>query len=155
MILKTCTLVDATLLQAARRAPAKKDKTGGDDDARYTVKPGQPHYGDKAHGAVDEPHTLIRAVTLTSASVQDSQELGTVVPGDEQVVMAAKAYWSRERSEWRGRKGVANGLLRKAVRGEVLKDSDARLNRLFSSIRCKIEKVFGWWKGSAGYRRVR
>ena len=78
-----------------------------------------------------------------------------MVPGDEQMVMAAKAYWSRERSEWCGRKGVANGLLRKAARGEVLKDSDARLNRLFSSIRSKIEKVFGWWKGSAGYRRVR
>ena len=33
LILKTCTLVDATLLQAARRAPAKEDKTGGDGDA--------------------------------------------------------------------------------------------------------------------------
>lgn len=29
LILKTCTLVDATLLQAARRAPAKGDPTGG------------------------------------------------------------------------------------------------------------------------------
>lgn len=38
LILKTCTLVDATLLQAARRAPAKKDKTGGDGDAGYTAK---------------------------------------------------------------------------------------------------------------------
>jgi IS5 family transposase len=38
LILKTCTLVDATLLQAARRAPAKGDKTGGDGDAGYTVK---------------------------------------------------------------------------------------------------------------------
>jgi IS5 family transposase len=57
LILKTCTLVDATLLAAARRAPAKEDKTGGDDDAGYTVKHGQPHYGDKAHVAVDETRT--------------------------------------------------------------------------------------------------
>jgi hypothetical protein len=28
------------------------------------------------------------------------------------------------------------------------------MKRLLSSIRCKIEKVFGWWKRSAGYRRV-
>jgi transposase len=41
LILKTCTLVDATLLQAARRAPAKEDNTGGDGDAGYTVKHGQ------------------------------------------------------------------------------------------------------------------
>lgn len=155
LILKTCTLVDATLLQAARRAPAKEDKTGGDDDAGYTVKQGQAHYGYKAHVAVDETHTLIRAVTLTRANVHDSQEFETVVKGDEEMVMADKAYWSRERSEWCGKHGVANGILRKAVRGEKLKDSDVRLNRLFSSIRCKIEKVFGWWKRSACYRRVR
>ena len=155
LILKTCTLVDATLLQAARRAPAKEDPTGGDGDADYTVKGGQPHYGYKAHVAVDETHTLIRAVTLTRANVHDSQEFEAVVRGDEEMVMADKAYWSRERSEWCGRKQVANGILRKAVRGEKLKASDVRLNRRFSSIRCKIEKVFGWWKRSAGYRRVR
>jgi len=155
LILKTCTLVDATLLQAARRAPAKEDKTGGDGDAGYTVKRGQPHYGYKAHVAVDETHTLIRAVTLTSASVHDSQEFENVVRGDEEMVMADKAYWSRERSEWCGRHGVANGILRKPSRGEKLRDSAVRANRLFSSIRCKIEKVFGWWKRSTGYRRVR
>ena len=154
-ILKTCTLVDATLLQAARRAPAMADKTGGDGDAGYTVKQGQPHYGYKAHVAVDQTHTLIRKVTLTSASVHDSQEFETVVKGDEEMVMADKAYWNQARSEWCGRHGVANGILRKPSRGEKLKASDLRLNRLFSSIRCQIEKVFGWWKRSAVYRRVR
>jgi len=155
LILKTCTLVDATLLQAARRAPAKTDQTGGDGDAGYTVKQGQPHYGYKAHVAVDETHTLIRAVTLTAANVHDSREFETVVQGDEAMVMADKAYGSRERSEWCGRKGIANGILEKPGRGQKLRPAAVRMNRLFSSIRCKIEKVFGWWKRSAGYRRVR
>jgi IS5 family transposase len=155
LILKTCTLVDATLLQAARRAPAKEDKTGGDGDAGYTVKQGQPHYGYKAHVAVDESNTLIRAATLTAANVHDSQEFASVVQGDEEMVMADKAYWSRERSAWCGRRGVANGILEKPSRGQKLRPAAVRMNRLFSSIRCKIEKVFGWWKRSAGYRRVR
>ena len=155
LILKTCTLVDATLVQAARRAPARKAGKGGDDDAGYTVKQGQPHYGYKAHVAVDQTHTLIRAVTLTSARVHDSQEFETVVRGDEEMVIADKAYWSRERSEWCGRKGVANGILRKAVRGEKLRAGAVRANRLFSAVRCQIEKVFGWWKRCTGYRRVR
>lgn len=154
-ILKTCTLVDATLLQAARRAPAKDDTTGGDGDAGYTIKQGQPHYGYKAHVAVDETNTLIRQVTLTAANVHDSQEFETVVRGDEEMVMADKAYWSRARSQWCGRRHIANGILRKASRGKKLRDCTVRVNRLFSSIRCKIEKVFGWWKRSAGYRRVR
>jgi len=49
----------------------------------------------------------------------------------------------------------ANGILRKPGRGQKLRPAIVRANRLFSSIRCKIEKVFGWWKRSAGYRRVR
>ena len=108
LILKTCTLVDATLLQAARRATAKADKTGGDGDAGYTVKQGQPHYGYNAHVAVDETNTLIRAVTLTAANVHDSREFENVVQGDEEMVMADKAYWSKARSEWCGKHGVAN-----------------------------------------------
>jgi IS5 family transposase len=155
LILKTGTLVDATRLQAARRAPAKDDPTGGDGDAGYTVKAGQPHYGYKAHVAVDQSHTLIRQVTLTSASVHDSREFETVVTGDEEMVLADKAYWSRARSQWCGTHGVANGILEKAARGRALRPAAVRMNRLFGSIRCQIEKVFGWWKRSTGYRRVR
>lgn len=155
LILKTCTLVDATLLQAARRAPAKTDSTGGDSEAGYTVKAGQPHYGYKAHVAVDETHTLIRQVSLTAANVHDSREFEAVVKGDEEMVMADKAYWSRARSEWCGQHRVANGILRKPNRGQKLSAATQRVNRLFSSIRCKIEKVFGWWKRCSGYRRVR
>src|SRR5206468_115693 len=108
LILKTCTLVDATLVQASRRAPAKDDKGGGDPDADYTVKRGQPHYGYKAHIAVDEEYTLIRAASLTSASVHDSREFESVVKGDEKMVMADKAYDSAARSQWCGERGIAN-----------------------------------------------
>jgi IS5 family transposase len=110
---------------------------------------GQPHYGYQAPVAVDETHTLIRAVTLTAANVHDSREFESVVQGDEEMVMTDKAYWSRERSEWCGRHGVANGILRKPSRGEKLRAGTVRANRLFSSIRCQIEKVFGWWKRSS------
>jgi IS5 family transposase len=71
------------------------------------------------------------------------------------MVIADKAYWSRERSQWCGERNIANGILRKASRGEKLHPATVRANRLFSSIRCKIEKVFGWWKRSTGCRRVR
>jgi IS5 family transposase len=155
-ILKTCTLVDATLIQAARRAPAKGDTShGGDKDADYTVKKGQPHYGYKAHVAVDETHTLIRQATLTPASVHDSREFENVVRGDEEMVSADKAYWSEGRSQWCGRHGIANGILRKPSRGEKLRPATVRVNRLLSRMRCGIEKVFGWWKRCTGYRRVR
>jgi len=160
-ILKTCTLADATLLQAARRAPAKDDKAkgntkdGGDKDASHTVKHNQPHYGYKAHVAVDKNHTLIRAVTLTGAHVHDSQEFENIIKGDEEVVIADKAYCSGKHDQWCVKHKVANGILRKANRGQKLSESMVRVNRLLSSIRSRIEGVFGWWKRSAHYRRVR
>jgi len=155
LILKTCTLTDATLLQAARRAPAKGDKNGGDPEAAHTVKQNQPHYGYKAHIAVDQTQTLIRAVTLTSANVHDSQEFETVVKGDEEMVLADKAYWSRKRSQWCDEHKVLNGILEKPARGQTLSPAIQKINNIFSKVRCQIEKVFGWWKRSAGYRRVR
>ena len=155
LILKTCTLVDATLLQAARRAPSKEDRSGGDGDAGFAVKGGQPHYGYKAHVAADETHTLIRGVSLTAANVHDSREFEAVVRGDEDMVVADKAYWSATRSQWCGERGIANGILRKPSRGEKLRAATVRVNRLLSRMRCGIEKVFGWWKRCTGYRRVR
>ncbi len=153
LILKTCTLVDATLLQAARRAPVQGE--GGDSDAGYTIKKGTPHYGYKAHVSVDKEHTLIRHVTLTSASVHDSQQFENVVNGDEAMVIADKAYCSRKHSQWCAEHGVANGILRKAVRGKKLGEATLRVNKLLSAMRSGIERVFGWWKRSLGYRRVR
>jgi IS5 family transposase len=155
LILKTCTLVDATLMEAARRAPAKDDKNGGDSDAGFTVKQHKPHYGYKAHVSVDDKHTLIRAASLTAANVHDSRGFDHVVRGDEQMVVADKAYWSAARSQWCGQRGIANGILRKATRGHKLRAATVRVNRLLSRMRSGIEKVFGWWKRCTGYRRVR
>ena len=155
LILKRVTLVDATLVQAARRAPAKSDPEGGDSDASYTVKHGTPHYGYKAHVSVDEEHTLIRQATLTAAHVHDSREFETVVRGDEQMVVADKAYASAARSRWLERRGIHNGILRRASRGHPLGEPARRINRLLSGVRSRVEMVFGWWKRCTGYRRVR
>jgi len=39
--------------------------------------------------------------------------------------------------------------------GETLPDWAVRCNQVLSRIRCGIERILGWWKRSAGYRRVR
>jgi hypothetical protein len=45
-----------------------------------------------AHVAADETHTLIRGVSLTATNVHDSREFESVVRGDEQMLVADKAY---------------------------------------------------------------
>jgi IS5 family transposase len=128
LIVREVTLVDATLVQAARRAPGKNSPGGGDSDADHTVQGGQPHYGYKAHVAADGQHTLIRRADLSAASVRDSQRFEAVVAGGEKKVVADKAYWSA------------------AAR---------RLNRTLSTVRGGVEKIFGHWKRTLGYRRAR
>jgi len=156
LILKTCTLVDATLIEAARRAPRKEDHSGGgDSDAGFTVKRKKPHYGYKAHVSVDQQHTLIRAVELTPANVHDSRGFDAVVCGDENKISADKAYWSRARAQWCAQRGIINGIMRKGGRGPKLPAETIRLNQALSRLRSGIEKVFGWWKRCTGYRRVR
>ena len=155
LMVREVTLVDATLVQAARRAPAKGARGGGDADADYTVKAGQPHYGYKAHVAADRQHTLIRRAELSAASVHDSQRFEAVVAGDEQVVIADKAYDSEARRQWLKRRGVVNGILRRARRGACLSETDRLMNRALSAIRSGIEKIFGHWKRNLGYRRGR
>lgn len=115
LLVRAVTVVDATLIQAARRAPAKTAPGGGDPEADHTVKRGQPHYGYKAHVAADGAHTLIRKADLSAASVHDSQRFEAVVTGDEQKIYADKAYHSRARSAWLR----ARGILRRATRGRV------------------------------------
>jgi IS5 family transposase len=45
--------------------------------------------------------------------------------------------------------------LRRGKRGHPLGEPARRLNRLLSSVRCGIERIFGHWKRTLGYRRVR
>ncbi len=155
LILKTCTLVDATLIQAARRAPGRDSGHGGDRAAGYTLRAGQIHYGYKAHVAVDQRHTLIRQASLTAANVVDDAQLETVTVGEHKKVVADKAYWNAKRLAWLAERGWVNGILRRASRGHPLDQAAQRRNRRLSPIRAGIEKVFGWWKRCTGYRRTR
>ncbi|MBI3879429.1 MAG: transposase [Verrucomicrobia bacterium] len=104
---------------------------------------------------MDEEHTLIRRTTPTAASVHDGLEFASVVRGDEEMVVADKAYASGERNAWRARRGIHAGILSRASRGHPLGEPAERINRFLSGVRSQIEKIFGHWKRSLGYRRVR
>lgn len=155
LILKTCTLVDATLVQAARRAPGQDPEQGGDADAGYTRRAGQIHYGYKAHVAVDQKHTLIRQASLTAANVVDDAQVETLMVGRHRRMVADKAYWNARRVAWLAEHGWANGILRRASRAHPLDAAAQQRNRRLCPIRAGIEKVFGWWKRCTGYRRTR
>ena len=127
-MVKSVTLVDATIVESARRKPTHAERaegTQGDPEAAYATKGGRAYYGFKAHVADDEEHTLIRTAELTAANVHDSRKFKDVCPADTEMAIADKAYYSAEHEAW------------------------------LAATRAGIEKIFGHWKRGLGWRRMR
>jgi len=99
LLVKTGTLMDATLVGAAVKKPpspaGSRSKT--DPDADWTRKGNKTWFGYKAHLGVDEGSGLIRRAELTSAKVGDSLIADKLICGDERAVYADKAYEHKDR----------------------------------------------------------
>jgi len=166
-LLRRGTLIDATLVQAARR-PSKQDSpqdgdtsSGGRADSQRdrdasSVKQGKKFcYGYKGHIAVDQGSGIIRKQSFTSACVHDSQQTGELICGDEQALFADKAYASDELKQSCRKNGVFYGVLDKGRRNRPLSQKQKKANNRKSRIRNAVERPFAWFKRILGYRMVR
>jgi IS5 family transposase len=167
IILRRGTLIDATLVQAARRPP-KPDRfqegdtsSGGRSDSQRdrdasSVKQGEKFcFGYKGHIAVDQGSGIIRKRGFTSACVHDSQQTGELICGDEQSVFADKAYSNDELKRSYRKQGVYYGILDKGKRNHPLSQKQKKANQRKSRIRSAVERPFAWFKRMLGYRLVR
>jgi len=163
IILRKGTLVDATLIQAARKKnknDRKHDESGRtaqqDHDATGTQKGGKLYYGYKGHIGVDEGSNVIRRVRFTTASVHDSRELDNLVCGDERSVCADKAYASDTIKRTMRENNIYCGILDKGRRGRPnLSDKQKNANKCKSRVRNAVERPFAHFKKHMGYRTVR
>jgi transposase, IS5 family len=93
LIIKSGTLVDATLIAAAVKRPYDGGGVNArDPDARFTVKRAKTYFGYKAHVAVDEGSGLVRQAEMTSANVHDGSLAEALIQGDEEGYFADKVY---------------------------------------------------------------
>ncbi len=158
LVVKRGTLIDATVVRSARKAPPARDgsKDTSDKEAGWSAKdPKRPVHGFKAHIAVDAGSTLIRAVEATPAHVHDSRMAEALVQWDEAAVYADKAYDCDGLRGELGRMGIADGILRRKKPGKELCEQDAVHNRRCAAIRAEVERPFAWWKALFGLRRCR
>jgi len=163
VILRKGTLVDATLVQAARK---KKKHGRGDDEsgrssqqdfeATGTQKGGKQYYGYKGHIGVDEGSNVIRRARFTTASVHDSRELGNLLCGDERSVFADKAYANDTTKRTMRQNTIYCGILDKGRRGRPkLSRKQKKANKCKSRVRNAVERPFAHFKKHMGYRTVR
>ncbi len=123
--------------------PAKRSQK--DVDARWTKKHGKSHYGYKNHVNVDRKHKLIRRYHVTDAAVHDSQAVDELLMRGNTAsgVWADAAYRSEEIEAKLRARGLTSRIHRKGKRGKPLTEQAMKRNRTKSSVRARVEHVFG------------
>ena len=94
---------------------------------------------------------------MTDAAVHDSQALDAVLsttPADPQV-FADSAYRSQEREAALAAAGLESWIVERAYRNKPLSEEQNARNREKSSIRCRVEHVFGFMHTSMGGTGIR
>lgn len=160
LILRTGTLVDASIVAARSRKPSAKAGLGArapkEPGAAWTRKGGRSHFGFKVHVGTDEGSGLIRAVRLTPANVADIAVAPALVGGDEGAVYADKAYESRA---WRmalRRQGIKDRIMHRSHKNQAkLPALQVRHNTLIAPRRARVEGTFASLKMRCGLARLR
>lgn len=160
LIVKKGTLVDATLVEAQASRPSMYEGPGAksrtDPDASWTKKGNKAYFGYKVHVGMDADSGLLRRAKLTPARVLDGEVADDLIIGDERAVYADKAYESRQRRERLKSMGINDRLMHRSHKNQAqLPHWQKRRNDLISRIRARVEKVFGTFKRTYGYVKVR
>lgn len=157
LIVRSGTLIDATLVAAAVKPPKGNagEVSERDPEAGWTKKNGKSHFGYKAHIAVDEGSEIIREAILTAADLHDSQPAASLIQGDEQAVYGDKAYASAALRTKLAAAGIDDRVMYKASRSQPLKPWQTWFNKAVAGIRAGVERRFAVMKRHYGFRRVR
>ncbi len=160
-------IVDASFVLAPRqrntREENKKIKAGeGDElwndkpnkkrqkdiDASWTQKGGEDFFGYKVSAKVDGKSKFVKKIVVTAASPHDSKMFPDLMDESDrgQVTFADSAYVGQE--ETLQKYGLKDEICEKGYRGKPLTDEQREENRKKSTIRSRVEHVFGFMEGA-------
>ena len=158
-------IVDATIVEAPRQRNTREEKAltnkgeippewdgqthkiaQKDLDARWTKKRGQTYYGYKNHINADQEYKLIREYTVTDAAIHDSQVFDDVIDPlvQDRAVYADSAYRSAAREALLAGAGITSCIHERAHVNVPLSDASKAANREKSSVRVRVEHIFGF-----------
>lgn len=160
LMLRKGTLLDASIVAASRKPPARSKGKGAchpkEPGADWTRKGGKAYFGYKMHVGVDQGSGLIRKAKLTPARLQDGEAAEALISGDEAAVYADRAYESGERRRALKAVGIKDRIMHRRHRYmPVLPRWMAQRNQLISRRRAPVEAVFSAMKRLYGRGRAR
>lgn len=162
LILKKGTIVDSTIIAAPSSTKNREKKR--DPDACQTKKGSTWHFGYKAHIGVDQDTGLVHHLEVTSANVHDVTVTPKLLTGEERAVYGDSGYLGAEKRE----DAVTHNKEGRKIRYKINRrpsqsknhsirsqGQTRRREREKSSVRAKVEHIFGVVKGLFGYRKTR
>jgi len=163
-------MVDASFVEAPRQRNTREEnkhikETGAapqewrikphklaqkDVDARWTKKNNTVFYGYKNHIKADTKTKLIEEYIVTDASVHDSQAIEQLLTENDknQPLYADSAYTGEDQEKIYKKKEVISKVHEKGYRNKPLTETQKASNKEKSSIRVRVEHVFGFVENS-------
>ena len=162
LILKKGTIVDSTIIAAPSSTKNREKKR--DPDAHQTKKGNTWHFGYKAHIGVDKDSGLVHTLRVTSANVHDVTVTSELLTGEETSVHGDSVYLGAEKRDDAITKNSQGKRIRYKInrRPSQSKKRSARSQGQIrrrehekSSVRAKVEHVFGVVKGQLRFKKTR
>ncbi len=121
-----------------------------DTDARWMKKSGETYFGYKNHVKVCRKSKLISVYSVTDASVPDSLAVDSLLDkSDSHHELYVDSVYSGERIvKLLTKKDIRNRIHEKGYRNTPLTDAQFEKNRKKSTIRARVEHVFGFMTNS-------
>jgi len=128
-----------------------------DLDARWTKKHGKSNYGYKNHVNLDRMHKLVRRYHVSDAAQHDSQAVDHLLMRGNtgSGVWADAAYRSEEMEAKLRDQKLKSHIHRKGKRGKPLTEQAKGSNRTKSTVRVRVEHIFGAQANDMGATLVR
>ena len=162
LILKKGTIVDSTIISAPSSTKNKEQKR--DPDACQTKKGNNWHFGYKAHIGVDRESGIVHTVKATAANVHDVTMTPELLHGEEETVHGDSGYLGAEKRDDAIVKNTAKKKIRYKINRRPSQSKNKsnrsraqikRREREKSSVRAKVEHVFGVVKGQFKFKKTR
>ncbi len=149
----TGTIVDATIIHAPTSTKNRQQKR--DPEMHQTKKGKQWYFGMKAHVGVDSKTRLIHSALVTPANVADGTVLPELLHGEETRVWGDQAYRGQREVIHECAPHAQDCTHRRYRYKDHIDEVERAKNRTKSTVRSKVEHVFGVLKLKFGFVKVR
>jgi IS5 family transposase len=149
----TGTIVDATIIHAPSSTKNREQRR--DPEMHQTRKGNQWYFGMKAHVGVDSKTKIIHTAVVTPANVADSTVLPELLHGEETRVWGDQAYRGQTEVIAEVAPRAHDCTHRRYRYKNRIDEAERAKNRAKSTVRSKVEHVFGVMKLKFGFTKVR